>query len=184
RPVEAGNETCPDGIGTAGEDDRYRRRQRLGDQSRVVSPDRRDDGDLASDQVGGQWPQLVHSIVREAVIDRDVAALGVAGLVEAFPKPLGRRGAVNGRGAGEEPTARHRPLRRARRERPRDRRTADQRYELAPLHSITSSAATSNLSGTVRPSIRAVDALMTSSNFDDCTTGRSAGFVPLRTCPT
>src|SRR5262249_39519046 len=58
------------------------------------------------------------------------------------------------------------------------------RDELGPLHSITSSAATSNLSGTVRPSIRAVDALMTSSNFDDCTTGRSAGFVPLRTCPT
>src|SRR5262245_44420082 len=34
-------------------------------------------------------------------------------------------------------------------------------------HSITSSAATSTLSGTVRPSILAVEALMTSSNFDD-----------------
>jgi hypothetical protein len=37
--------------------------------------------------------------------------------------------------------------------------------ELAAIHSITSSAATSNLSGTVRPSILAVEALMTSSNF-------------------
>src|SRR5215831_12462925 len=47
------------------------------------------------------------------------------------------------------------PLR-ARRERPRGRRAAEQRYERAALHSITSSAATSSLSGTVRPSIRAV----------------------------
>src|SRR5262249_44242061 len=42
-------------------------------------------------------------------------------------------------------------LLRARRERPR-RRTAEQPHELAPPHSITSSAATSSLSGTVRPS--------------------------------
>jgi hypothetical protein len=46
-------------------------------------------------------------------------------------------------------------------------RAAEQRYELAPLHSITSSAATSSLSGTVRPSILAVEALMTSSNLLD-----------------
>src|SRR5436190_15997221 len=51
-------------------------------------------------------------------------------------------------------------------------------------HSITPSAATSSVCGTVRPSIRAVERLMTSSNFDDCTTGRSAGFAPLRTWPT
>src|SRR5262249_26242646 len=54
----------------------------------------------------------------------------------------------------------------------------------APLHSITSSARASNDGGTVMPSILAVSALMTSSNFDDCTTGRSAGFAPLRTRPT
>src|SRR6476660_8246221 len=45
-------------------------------------------------------------------------------------------------------------------------------------HSITSSAAASSLSGTVRPSILAVWALMTNSNFDACTTGKSAGFAP------
>jgi hypothetical protein len=38
--------------------------------------------------------------------------------------------------------------------------------------------------GTVRPSIRAASALMTSSNFDDCTTCKSAGFSPLRMPPT
>ena len=47
-------------------------------------------------------------------------------------------------------------------------------------YSITSSAAASSLSGTVRPSILAVEALMTSSNLLDCTTGKSAGFAPLR----
>src|SRR5262249_40022269 len=50
------------------------------------------------------------------------------------------------------------PLRllRARRERPRRRRTAEQRDEFAALHSITSSASASILSGTVRPSAFAV----------------------------
>ena len=48
-------------------------------------------------------------------------------------------------------------------ERPRCRRTAERRDELAADHSITSSAATSSLSGTVRPSTLAVRALMTNS---------------------
>src|SRR5262249_37163659 len=43
-----------------------------------------------------------------------------------------------------------------RRERPSRRRAAEQRYERAAIHSMTSSAATSSLSGTVRPSILAV----------------------------
>src|SRR5262249_4428282 len=73
-------------------------------------------------------------------------------------------------------------LLRARRERPR-RRPADERDERAALHSITSSAATSSLSGTVSPSVRAVWLLMTSSNFEDCRTGRSPDFAPLRTRP-
>src|SRR5262249_27897731 len=134
RPVEAGNEAYLDGIGTAGEDDRYRRRQRLGDQSRVVSADRRDAGDLASYPVGRTWPQLVHSIVRKAVIDRDIAALGVAGLVQALPKRLRMMGAVKSRDAAEAADGRHRLLR-ARRERPGGR-AAEQRDELAAPHHV------------------------------------------------
>src|SRR2546427_12406233 len=68
------------------------------------------------------------------------------------------------------PGSSRRGLLRACRERPRRRRAADEREELASLHSITSSAVASSLSGTVRPSIRAVEALMTSSNLVDCTT--------------
>src|SRR6516225_6200983 len=73
-------------------------------------------------------------------------------------------------------------LLRARRERPHDRRAAEQRDEVAASHlrghSITSSARASSVGGTERPGIRAVWALMTSSNLLDCTTGSSAGLGP------
>src|SRR5262249_20567403 len=69
-------------------------------------------------------------------------------------------------------------LLRPRRERPRRRRAAEQRDELAPFHSITSSARASSVGGTVRPSACAVIRLMTSSNFVACSTGRSPGFAP------
>src|SRR5262249_25752565 len=75
------------------------------------------------------------------------------------------------------------------RQRPRRRRGATKEREegtavhRASGHSITSSVMASSCGGTVRPSRRAVSALMTSSNLLDCTTGRSAGFVPLRMRP-
>ncbi len=42
-------------------------------------------------------------------------------------------------------------------------------------YSMTSSAMASSDGGTLSPSILAVSALMTSSNFDACITGKSAG---------
>src|SRR5262245_49103048 len=73
---------------------------------------------------------------------------------------------------------------RTRRERPRSRRAAEQRYELAAPHlvghSITSSASARSLSGTAKASAFAVFILITSSNLTACITGRSAGFVPRR----
>src|SRR5262249_36967264 len=62
-------------------------------------------------------------------------------------------------------------------------RAAEQRDELAALHSITLSASASNLSGISRPSAFAVLRLMTSSNLVDCITGKSAGLAPLRMRP-
>ena len=47
-------------------------------------------------------------------------------------------------------------------------------------HSITSSALTSSVFGTVRPSAFAVLRLIASSNLVGCWTGRSEGFSPLR----
>src|SRR5207253_641446 len=70
-------------------------------------------------------------------------------------------------------------LLRARCERPR-RSAANQRDELATVHSITSSAATSNLSGTGRPSALAALRLITNSYLVGACTGRSPGFSPLR----
>jgi hypothetical protein len=61
---------------------------------------------------------------------------------------------------------------RPRRERPRRRRAADERDELAAFHlwahSITSSASASSLSEIWRPSARAVLRLMASSNLIGC----------------
>src|SRR6516164_1487972 len=52
-----------------------------------------------------------------------------------------------------------------------------------PHHSITSSAATSNVCGIARPSAFAVLRLTTSSNFTVCWTGKSSGFSPLSIDP-
>src|SRR5262249_53225665 len=128
---------------------------------------------------------LVRTLVGAAIVDDEVAALGEPELLQ-----FGDKGPIS-QSTGDgvvEPGVEHADtgdlrgrLLRARRERPRHRCAAEQRDEGAPPdHSITSSAATSSLSGTVRPSILAVWALMTSSNLVDCTTGRSAGLVPLR----
>ena len=62
----------------------------------------------------------------------------------------------------EKPDHRHRRLLRARRQRPRRRRAAEQRDEFAPLHSITSSASESTIGGIVKPSVRAVEELTNS----------------------
>src|SRR5215813_8974591 len=66
------------------------------------------------------------------------------------------------------------------RKRPRSCRGANQRDELASLHSITSSARASTVGGTSRPSALAVFVLRTVSYFTGVCTGRSAGFSPLR----
>src|SRR5262249_5849082 len=60
------------------------------------------------------------------------------------------------------------------------RRAAQQRDELAPPHSITSSARASSVGGTSRPSALAVLRLMTSSKLVGSSTGRSEGLAPLR----
>src|SRR5262249_42589034 len=77
----------------------------------------------------------------------------------------------------------HRGHRCVRRERPRNRRASKQLDERTTPHSITSSARASSVGGTLMPSILAVGALMTSSNFDSCKTGRSSGLAPLRMRP-
>src|SRR5262249_5704957 len=60
------------------------------------------------------------------------------------------------------------------------RRAAEQRDEVAALHSITSSARASTDAGISRPSALAVLRLITRSYLVGACTGRSAGLSPLR----
>src|SRR5262245_16064291 len=71
-------------------------------------------------------------------------------------------------------------LRRAAHTKRHGERSAEQRDEIAPPHSITSSARACRVSGTVRPSAFAVLRLITSANLVGICTGRSAGLSPLR----
>src|SRR5205823_7357272 len=52
--------------------------------------------------------------------------------------------------------------------------------QLAPSHSMTSSARARIAGGIVRPSAEAVLRLMTNWYLEACSTARSAGFAPLR----
>jgi hypothetical protein len=63
------------------------------------------------------------------------------------------------------------------------RRAAKQRYELAPSHSITSSAMATSPGGKVSPSELATLRLISSSNLADCTTGSSLGCAPRKILP-
>jgi hypothetical protein len=122
-----------------------------------------------------------------ADVNPDVATVGPAQRLQALRKhyDAGLRFRIVRGDCHEDADPTHPiSLLRPRRERPRDRRAAEKRDELAAAaHSITSSAATSNLSGTARPSALAVLRLMTNSNLVGCITGKSAGFSPLRMRP-
>src|SRR5262245_45726341 len=78
----------------------------------------------------------------------------------------------------------HGRLLRARRERPCDGCAAEQRDEVAPPHSITSSARRRMDVGNSMPIAFAVLRLITVSKFVTCSTGRSAGFAPRKTLAT
>src|SRR5262249_9115687 len=130
-----------------------------------------------ADEVDHERGQAIVLAAEPVVLDDHVLALDIAGFAEAFRE----RGCM-ARGAIERPTADkadhgHRWLLRARGERIR-RRAAEKRDELAPSHSMISSAINSRSRGTSRLSHLAVLRLMTSSYLVGCSTGRSAGLAP------
>src|SRR5262249_48369584 len=105
-----------------------------------------------------------------ARVNLQVAALGPAQLLQALQE---RRNAgltlwIVGHGHEHGDPPHSLALLRARCKRPRGSRTAEQRDELAPSHSITSSARASSIAGTTRPSAFAVLRLMISSNLVGC----------------
>src|SRR5262245_32051710 len=122
-----------------------------------------------------------------AGIDPQVAALAPSQLAERLcerGEPGLPLGIVRGDIREHADAPRAFDLLRARRERPRGRRAAEQRDELAArYHSITSLSSARSLSGTWRPSAFAVLRLITSSNLVGCMTGKVAGLAPLRIFP-
>src|SRR5262249_5166840 len=159
--------------------DRDRCGRRFGDKRSLRGGHAGYDRDLTADEVGCERRQPIVLQLGKAVFDPHIAALDKASLGETLTE---RRQIVRshlGRSAVEKPDHWHRLLPCTRRERPCSR-AAEQRYELPPLHSITSSASASSLSGIWRPSALAVLRLMTNSNLTGASTGKSAGLAPFR----
>src|SRR2546423_10886885 len=96
-----------------------------------------------------------------AVFDRHVPALDIAKFLQALTECIQHGPVSIERCAVEKANHRHRLLLCARRKRPCRCRAAAQRDELAPSHSITSSARASSVAGTGTPITLAFVRLMT-----------------------
>src|SRR5262249_15677659 len=111
------------------------------------------------------------------------AALDIAGFAQALVERAQLACPPVGRCAAKKTDHRHRALLRARRQRPRGHRAAEQGEERASLHSINSSASNCTALGPAASIALAGCRLMTNSYLVDCTTGNSAGLAPLRMRP-
>src|SRR5262249_9713805 len=137
--AQAGDKTQLDRVASGREYDRNRRGRRFGRQRRKCGG-RGNDGDLLLNQTGRQRWQSVIVVFCPAIFDGHVLTLDLAGFLQTLAEcGHGRRISVR-RCAVEETDHWHRRLLRARRERPRGSRAAEQRDERAAPHSITSSA--------------------------------------------
>src|SRR5262245_7534983 len=89
---------------------------------------------MTADEIIGECGQSIVLAIGPAVLDRRILALDIAGFAQAPTESGYAGGECYSRSAVEETNHWHRRLLRARRERPRGRRAAEQRYELAALH--------------------------------------------------
>src|SRR5262245_36262273 len=136
--------------------DRNGRSRGPGGCCRRASPDQDDHSYAAIHQLSRLLRKSIVLSLRPAVFDCDVATLAVARFAQALLDCFNKARVWSRRHAAEDADDQLVGLLRARRERPRGRRAAEQRDELAPPHSITSSASASNLSGIWTPSAFAV----------------------------
>src|SRR5262249_13897935 len=122
---------------------------------------------------------VAHICTAPMHIDLDIAAIQPAKLCESLLKSCNPRlpqRVITGAHQYSDVSYSVRLLR-PRRERPR-RHAAEQRDEIAPVHSITSSARASSMDGMATPIALAVIRFITRSNLVGCSTGISPGFVP------
>src|SRR5262249_29366337 len=110
----------------------------------------------APDEIGRGLGEPLGRAVGTAIFKRNVLAFQIAEIVQALPESIPHRRIIDDADA-RNPSL----LLRARRDRPTSRRAAEQSDELAPFHSITSSASSWIEFGTLRPSALAVLRLMT-----------------------
>src|SRR5213083_1904346 len=97
---------------------------------------RSDHRHLTAYQIGCEVGQSVVLVLRPAILDRHILALDVADFTNALPECGQKACTISRRRAAEEPDHRHRRLLRARGERPRRGRAAEQRDETAPFQWI------------------------------------------------
>ena len=141
-----------------------------------------DNGYLTPNEIASQFRQSIVATFGPTVLDRTFRARCTPPSFKALSKcSHWTRDRVR-RYVAQKANHRQCRLLRARRER-QCRRATEQRDEVAPSHSITSSAAACSVSGTVRPSALAVLRLITSSNVVGCSTGSADGLAPLRIRP-
>ena len=133
---------------------------------------------------GGGAPQLLHTLTwtHADIFFRLALSFQARRLIfrTARSRIVGKRPENNSirRLGMEKPDHRNRLLR-PRHHRPH-RHSPDQRYELPPPHSITSSARASSVGAIARPSALTVRMLITNSKRVGCSTGRSPALAPLR----
>src|SRR5262249_26716368 len=165
----------------------YRREREWHDRCRLLCREdlwgsRRDkDIDLEPDELGRDLSKALVASFPPAILDRDIATVDPAKFAQSLHERGGPFASGRTRALAQEADGRQPPrLLRARRERPSCCRAAEQGDELAPFHSITSSARASSVFGTIRSSALAVFKLISNSYLVGTCTGRSAGFSPLR----
>src|SRR5262249_42105544 len=151
RTMEVGHAPGPDRIGAARKNDWYGRGRRLGGEGRWVATDCHNDAHLLMHEVGDELCQPIVLTLCPPVLKGNILTLDKALFIDALTHNRNERRIEVGRTAAEQADSRKRTLLRARRERPR-RRAAESEDELAPVHSITSSARAMSVAGTSRPS--------------------------------
>src|SRR5262245_16918875 len=184
RAVQAGDKTDFDRIRPDTEDDGNCRGRSFCRECRRRAAGRGNQRHSAIYQIGHQFRQASVVIVPEPKFDCDIASFDKACFVQAFAECRDNTCTQLRHTRVDKSNDWHRRLLRARCERPCDCRTTEQPDELAPLHSITSSAVASSLSGICNPSALAATRLITRSNLVGCSTGISAGFAPRSTLST
>ena len=164
--VQAGNEADLNRIGASDEDNRNCAGCTLGGHRRLAVC--RNYGDLTTNQIGRQSRQAVNVSFRPAVFDPYIQTLDIARFFQALTERDNEAYIFRGAPRVQKANHRHRRLLRAYREGPCDRRTAEQRDELAALHSIASSMRINTDSGISMPSAFAVRRLTITSVLIAC----------------